>query len=128
MGAGSHPRLRARSAGGQPAVNGRIEARKRKNDRIDANKLARLGRVDPASLYPIQHRGREVRQDPVMLRARDALVAVRTEIINTTEVWSRAWAGGYPSVPAGASHTGGNKPLPDKYAKRCCPWCVWQQH
>ena len=58
--------------------------RKRKNDRIDANKLARLGRVDPQSLYPIQHRSREVRQDLVMLRARDALVAARTEIINTT--------------------------------------------
>jgi hypothetical protein len=29
--------------------------RKRKNDRIDANKLARLGRVDPESLYPIEH-------------------------------------------------------------------------
>ena len=57
---------------------------KRKNDQIDANKLARLGRVDPESLYPIQHRGREVRQDLVMLRARDALVAARTEIINTT--------------------------------------------
>ena len=58
--------------------------RKRKNDRIDANKLARLGRVDPESLYPIQHRSREVRQDLVMLRARDALVAARTELINTT--------------------------------------------
>src|SRR6266853_886917 len=58
--------------------------RKRKNDRIDAHKLARLGRVDPESLYPIQHRSREVRQDLVMLRARDALVAARTEIINTT--------------------------------------------
>src|ERR1039458_8206013 len=57
--------------------------RKRKNDRIDANKLARLGRVDPESLYPIQHRSREGRQDLVMLRARDALVAGRTEIINT---------------------------------------------
>ncbi len=30
--------------------------RKRKNDRIDANKLARLGRVDPQSLHPMQHR------------------------------------------------------------------------
>jgi hypothetical protein len=35
---------------------------KRKNDRLDANKLARLGRVDPQSLFPIQHRSREVRQ------------------------------------------------------------------
>ena len=51
--------------------------RNRKNDRIDANKLARLGRLDPESLYPIQHRSREVRQDLFMLRARDALVAAR---------------------------------------------------
>jgi transposase len=58
--------------------------RKRKNDRIDANKLARLGRVDPESLHPIQHRSREVRQDLVVLRARDALVAARTELINAT--------------------------------------------
>ena len=58
--------------------------RKRKNDRIDANKLARLGRVDPQSLHPIQHRSREVRQDLVILRARDALVAARTELINAT--------------------------------------------
>jgi transposase len=58
--------------------------RKRKNDRIDANKLARLGRVDPQSLHPMQHRSPEVRQDLVMLRARDALVAARTELINAT--------------------------------------------
>src|ERR1700755_1550425 len=49
--------------------------RKRKNDRIDANKLARLGRVDPQSLHPMRHRSKEVRQDLVVLRARDALVA-----------------------------------------------------
>src|SRR5437879_13416863 len=57
--------------------------RKRKSDRIDAHKLARLGRVDPQSLYPIRHRSREVRQDLVVLRARDGLVSVRTELINT---------------------------------------------
>ena len=48
--------------------------RRRKNDRIDANKLARLGRVDPGSLHPIWHRSKEVRQDLVMLRARDAQI------------------------------------------------------
>ena len=58
--------------------------RKRKNDRIDAKKLARLGRVDPESLHPIRHRSREVRQDLVVLRAREALVAARTELINAT--------------------------------------------
>jgi transposase len=58
--------------------------RKRKNDRVDANKLARLGRVDPQSLFPIEHRSTEVRQDLMVLRARDALVTVRTQLINTT--------------------------------------------
>ena len=58
--------------------------RKRKNDRIDANKLARLGRVDSQSLHPMRHRSKEVRQDLVVLRARDALVAARTELINAT--------------------------------------------
>src|SRR5215831_11017815 len=58
--------------------------RKRKNDRIDAHKLARVGRMDPQSLFPIEHRSTEVRQDLVVLRARDALVAARTQLINTT--------------------------------------------
>src|SRR5262249_12463376 len=42
------------------------------------------GRVDPQSLHPIRHRSREVRQDLVVWRVRDALVSVRTELINTT--------------------------------------------
>ena len=58
--------------------------RKRKNDRVDANQLARVGRMDPQSLFPIEHRSTEVRQDLVVLRARDAWVAARTQRINTT--------------------------------------------
>ena len=57
--------------------------RRRKNDRIDAGKLARSGRVDSKSLYPIRHRSSQVRADLLVLRARDALVASRTELINT---------------------------------------------
>ena len=58
--------------------------RKRKNDRIDAHKLARVGRMDPQSLFPIHHRSVGVRRDLLALRARGALVAVRTELINST--------------------------------------------
>jgi hypothetical protein len=36
-----------------------------------------------AVVVSIRHRSREVRQDLVALRARDALVSVRTELINT---------------------------------------------
>jgi transposase len=57
--------------------------RRRKSDRIDAEKLARLGRTDPKSLHPIQHRSTEVREDLLVLRARDALVRSRTELINS---------------------------------------------
>jgi transposase len=64
----------------------RMEGRKRrrrKNDRIDAAKLARLGRVDPKSLYPIQHRCTEVREDLLVIRVRDSLVESRTKLIST---------------------------------------------
>ena len=74
--------------------------RKRKNDRIDANKLARLGRVDPQSLHPMRHRSREVRQDLLVLRARDALVAARTELINATR-GMRATASVTPALRTG---------------------------
>jgi transposase len=67
-----------------PRLMDGTKRRKRKNDRIDAHKLARLGRVDPQSLFPMEHRSREVRQDLVVLRARDALVSMRTQLINTT--------------------------------------------
>ena len=57
--------------------------RRRKNDRIDAVKLARLGRIDPKSLYPIQHRSTEVREDLLVIRVRDSLVESRTKLIST---------------------------------------------
>jgi transposase len=57
--------------------------RRRKNDRIDAAKLARLGRVDPKSLYPIQHRSTEIREDLLVIRVRDSLVESRTKLIST---------------------------------------------
>jgi transposase len=56
--------------------------RRRRNDRLDAQFLARQGRADPALLYPIVHRGEAAQQDLELVRARDQLVAVRTKLIN----------------------------------------------
>jgi hypothetical protein len=53
-----------------------------KNDRTDAETLARLGRVDPALLAPIRHRGRATQADLAVVRARDAVVRVRTLLVN----------------------------------------------
>jgi transposase len=55
----------------------------KKNDRIDAEQLARLARVDPKLLSPIQHRGPEAQADLAVIRARAALVDARTELINS---------------------------------------------
>ncbi len=55
---------------------------RKRNDRMDAEFLARQGRADPKLLFPIRHRGAEAQQDLAWLRARDQLVSVRTKLIN----------------------------------------------
>lgn len=59
-----------------------IYAGRRKNDRLDAEKLARLARADRTLLAPIQHRSDHAHGQLEMLRARDQLVKARTELIN----------------------------------------------
>jgi transposase len=54
----------------------------RKNDRMDAEQLARLARVDPQLLRPIRHRGEEAQADLAVLRARAELMSARTQLIN----------------------------------------------
>jgi transposase len=54
----------------------------RKNDQIDAEQLARLARVDPKLLSPIQHRGPAAQADLAVIRARAELVDGRTGLIN----------------------------------------------
>jgi transposase len=54
----------------------------RKNDRIDAQTLARLARVDPQLLSPIRHRGEQAQADLAVIRARAKLMEARTELIN----------------------------------------------
>lgn len=55
----------------------------KKNDRIDAEKLARLARADPKLLSPIRHRGEVAQADLAVIRGRAALVEARTGLINT---------------------------------------------
>lgn len=56
--------------------------RKKRNDAMDAEYLARQGRSDPKLLHPIRHRGREAQEHLGRVRARDQLVQVRTKLIN----------------------------------------------
>jgi len=59
-----------------------IHSNPKKRDPVDAETLARLGRVDPKLLYPIQHRSEEAQVDLGVVRARDAVVRARTGLIN----------------------------------------------
>jgi len=59
-----------------------ISENERKTDRRDAELLARLGRVDPLLLHPIQHRSSKTRTDLELIRARATLVVMRTKLIN----------------------------------------------
>jgi len=54
----------------------------KKNDRMDAEQLARLARADPKLLAPIRHRGPEAQADLAVIRARAELVDARTKLIN----------------------------------------------
>jgi len=60
-----------------------ISESSRKDDRIDAMTLARLARVDPELLHPIQHRSEEVQMDLMAIRVRATLVEARTALVNS---------------------------------------------
>ncbi len=72
----------------------------RKSDRVDAETLARLGRVDPALLAPIQHRGAAAQQHLALLRSRDAVVRTRTLLINHLRGTVKAWGARVPACSA----------------------------
>lgn len=95
----------------------------RKRDRTDAELLARLGRVDPALLRPIQHRGPQAQQDLALLRARDTLVGARTKLINHVRGAVKATPSGRGClrVPLPASIARPRPTCPRRCVSRCCP-------
>jgi hypothetical protein len=54
---------------------------RRKDDRLDAQALARLARIDPPLLSSIQHRSAQAQADLTVIRARCALVRARTALV-----------------------------------------------
>jgi transposase len=55
---------------------------RRKQDRVDAETLARVARMDPTLLASIEHRPQAFAQGMAVLRSRDILVRARTQLIN----------------------------------------------
>jgi len=68
-----------------------IGENRKKDDRLDAQTLARLARIDPQSLCPVKHRSAKAQADRTVIRARAGLVRARTALVNT----ARGLAKGY---------------------------------
>ena len=101
-----------------------IYANDSKSDRVDAEYLARVGRLDPALLAPLRHRGAETQVDLALLRSRNALVRARTRLISHARGTTKSLGAACPPArpraspprPGPASPTSCGPPLP-----RCSP-------
>jgi transposase len=74
-----------------------ISRSSRKNDRMDAQTLARLARVDPQLLRPIRHRSEQAQGHLRVIRVRAALVEARTMLVNAARGLTKATGERLPS-------------------------------
>jgi transposase len=89
-----------------------IYASDRKNDEIDAEMLARVGRVDLELLKPIQHRSLEAQSDVSVLRARAELVGCRSKLINSVRGTVKSFGARLPRCSAESFHKAAADKLP----------------
>ena len=66
------------------------ESRK-KDDRLDAQTLARLARIDPQLLSPVKHRSAKAQADLTVIRARAGLVRARTALVKTARGLAKSY-------------------------------------
>ena len=105
-----------------------ISRNDRKSDRVDAELLARLARVDPELLRPIQHRGPRARADLAMLRSRAALVAARTQLINHVRGSTKPWGLRLPGSSTASFHKKMAPLLPEQLTETLSPVLAQIEH
>jgi transposase len=76
----------------------------RKTDKVDAEKLARLARLDPKLLSPIKHRGEASQCHLALVHSRDALVETRTKLVNHVRGTVKAFGARLPKCTAQSFH------------------------
>src|SRR5919112_325779 len=89
-----------------------IYTNKRKTDEIDAENLARLARVDPKLLYPIEHRGEEGQAHMAIIRSRQALIGCRTQLVNHVRGAVKSFGARLPKCPARSFHKRASEHIP----------------
>ena len=91
-----------------------ISESSRKDDRLDAQTLARLARIDPQLLCPIQHRSEKAQTALMTIRVRAALLAVRTSLVNTARGLTKALGERLPKCDADQTGVLKTESLPAK--------------
>lgn len=72
----------------------------RKDDRVDAQTLARLARVDPELLRPIRHRSEQAQEHLTVIRVRAALLESRTALVNAARGLAKVFGERLPACDA----------------------------
>jgi transposase len=89
-----------------------IYGSKHKTDRLDAQKLARLARLDPELLYPIEHRGEDSQAHLALIRSREILVRSRTQLVNHVRGTVKAFGARLPKCSTRSFHRKVGSELP----------------
>lgn len=89
-----------------------IHGSSRKNDRLDAEKLARLTNYDVRLLAPIRHRSAKAQADLARVRSRDALVRTRTSLVVHVRGSVKAFGARLPSGSTASFPTRARAHLP----------------
>jgi len=92
-----------------------------KSDWKDAEHLGRVAQAMPELLYPVQHRSDEAHADLSVIKAREALVAVRTKLINTIRGMVKSTGERLPSGDAAYFATKVAGAIPVRLAPACAP-------
>lgn len=86
----------------------------RKSDKVDAETLARLGRLDPRLLQPVLHRDEQAQAALALIRSRHALVASRTLLINHVRGAVKSFGSVLPRCDAHSFHLHAPSALPEE--------------
>ena len=81
-----------------------IYRNRKKSDRLDAEQLARLARVDTKLLAPVHHRTSEGQAYLSVLRSRDVLVRARTQFINHVRGVAKSFGSRLPPSSSESFH------------------------
>lgn len=85
-----------------------------KNDVRDAEMLARIARLDPGLLHPVEHRSEQAQTDLEIIKARSVLKRSRVEIINHIRGTVKSMGYRLPSCGPAAFYYKGWEHLPDQ--------------